>query len=136
MDAHVGTKIAGYRIESVLARGGMGVVYIAEQASPRRKVALKLLAPELASDPGFRQRFIHESEAAASTEHPNIVPIYSSGESDGQLYIAMRYVEGTGPPCADRRRGARCPWSGSPGSCPRSRPPSMPRTPGAWCTGT
>jgi Protein kinase domain len=95
MDAHVGTRIAGYRIESVLARGGMGVVYIAEQASPRRKVALKLLAPELASDPGFRQRFIHESEAAASTEHPNIVPIYSSGESDGQLYIAMRYVEGT-----------------------------------------
>ena len=95
MDAHIGTEIAGYRIESVLARGGMGVVYIAEQASPRRKVALKLLAPELASDPGFRQRFIHESEAAASTEHPNIVPIYSSGESDGQLYIAMRYVEGT-----------------------------------------
>jgi streptogramin lyase len=95
MDAHVGTQIAGYRIESVLARGGMGVVYIAEQASPRRKVALKLLAPELVSDPGFRQRFIHESEAAASTEHPNIVPIYSSGESDGQLYIAMRYVEGT-----------------------------------------
>jgi Protein kinase domain len=95
MDAHVGNEIAGFRIESILARGGMGVVYIAEQASPRRKVALKLLAPELASDPAFRQRFIHESEAAASTEHPNIVPIYSSGESDGQLYIAMRYVEGT-----------------------------------------
>ncbi len=95
MDAHIGTEIAGFRIESVLARGGMGVVYIAEQSSPKRKVALKLLAPELASDPAFRQRFIHESDTAASTEHPNIVPIYAAGESDGLLYIAMRYVEGT-----------------------------------------
>src|SRR4029450_3260648 len=80
MDAHVGTQIAGYRIESVLARGGMGVVYIAEQASPRRKVEIKLVAPEV---------------AAAPTDHPNSVPIYPSGESEGQLYIAMRYVEGT-----------------------------------------
>jgi len=95
MDVHVGTEIAGFRIESVLGRGGMGVVYIAEQSSPRRKVALKLLAPELASDPAFRQRFVHESDAAASAEHPNIVPIYAAGEAGGQLYIAMRYVEGT-----------------------------------------
>ena len=95
MDARVGTEIAGFRIESVLARGGMGVVYIAEQSSPKRKVALKLLAPELASDPAFRQRFIHESDATGSTEHPNIVPIYAAGEASGQLYIAMRYVEGT-----------------------------------------
>jgi streptogramin lyase len=95
MDARVGTEIAGFRIESVLARGGMGVVYIAEQSSPKRKVALKLLAPELASDLAFRQRFVHESDAAASAEHPNIVPIYAAGEAGGQLYIAMRYVEGT-----------------------------------------
>ena len=93
-DARIGSEIAGYRIVSVLGQGGMGTVYIAEQASPRRKVVLKLLRPDLSEDDAFRRRFIHESEAAASTEHPNIVPIYSSGEAGGVLYIAMRYVEG------------------------------------------
>jgi predicted Ser/Thr protein kinase len=93
-DARIGSEIAGFRIVSVLGQGGMGTVYVAEQASPRRKVVLKLLRPDLSEDDAFRRRFIHESEAAASTEHPNIVPIYSSGEADGVLYIAMRYVEG------------------------------------------
>jgi predicted Ser/Thr protein kinase/outer membrane protein assembly factor BamB len=88
-------EIAGYRIQSEIGRGGMGVVYLAEQSSPNRKVALKVLTPDLANDPGFRERFQRESEAAASTEHPHIVPIYAAGESDGQLYLAMRYVEGT-----------------------------------------
>jgi serine/threonine protein kinase len=93
-DQRIGVEIAGYRIESVLGHGGMGTVYVAEQSSPTRKVVLKLLRPELSADEGFRRRFVHESEAAASTEHPNIVPIYSAGEADGVLYIAMRYVEG------------------------------------------
>ena len=93
-DERIGTEVAGFRIESVLGHGGMGTVYVAEQPSPARKVVLKLLRPELSSDAGFRRRFIHESEAAASTEHPNIVPIYSAGEADGVLYIAMRFVEG------------------------------------------
>jgi predicted Ser/Thr protein kinase len=93
-EARIGSEIAGFRIVSVLGEGGMGTVYVAEQASPRRKVVLKLLRPDLSEDDAFRRRFIHESEAAASTEHPNIVPIYSSGEADGVLYIAMRYVDG------------------------------------------
>jgi outer membrane protein assembly factor BamB/predicted Ser/Thr protein kinase len=94
-DERIGTEVAGYRIESVLGQGGMGTVYVAEQSSPTRKVVLKLLRPELSTDHAFRRRFIHESEAAATTEHPNIVPIYSAGEADGILYIAMRFVEGT-----------------------------------------
>ncbi len=73
----------------------MGEVYLATQTFPERKVALKILSPELASDPAFRERFIRESNAAASTEHPNIVPVYGAGETDGSFYIAMRYVEGT-----------------------------------------
>jgi streptogramin lyase/predicted Ser/Thr protein kinase len=95
VDERIGAVIAGYRIGSVLGQGGMGTVYLAEQPAPRRKVALKLLRHELSSDEAFRRRFEHESETAASTEHPNIVPIYSAGEADGTLYIAMRYVEGT-----------------------------------------
>jgi basic membrane lipoprotein Med (substrate-binding protein (PBP1-ABC) superfamily) len=94
-DSRIGTIIAGYRIESLLGRGGMSVVYLAEQEFPLRKVALKLLAPELAEDDAFRERFIRESNAAASIDDPNIVPIYGAGEVDGVLYIAMRYVEGT-----------------------------------------
>jgi streptogramin lyase/predicted Ser/Thr protein kinase len=90
-----GREIAGFRIESEIGRGGMGVVYLAHQLFPNRKVALKLLSPELASDPAFRERFVHESNAAASTEHPNIVPVYGAGEADGQLYLAMRFIEGT-----------------------------------------
>jgi Protein kinase domain len=94
-DPRIGSEVAGFRITSVLGHGGMGTVYVAEQSSPRRRVAMKLLRPDLSADEAFQRRFVHESEAAASTEHPNIVPIYASGESDGVLYIAMRYVEGT-----------------------------------------
>jgi YVTN family beta-propeller protein len=91
----IGTEIAGYRIRSMLGRGGMSVVYLATQAFPARNVALKLLAPELAGESGFRERFIRESNAAASLDHPNVIPIYGAGEADGVLWIAMRYVEGT-----------------------------------------
>jgi serine/threonine protein kinase len=88
-----GTHVGDFRIASEIGRGGMGVVYLAEQVSPKRKVALKILTPQLANDPSFRERFRRESEAAASIEHPNVVPIYAAGESDGRLYLAMRYVE-------------------------------------------
>src|SRR5437870_475727 len=94
-EPRIGSEIAGYRIESVIGRGGMGVVYLAEHLRLKRKVALKVLAPELASDERFRERFVIESELAASLEHPNIVPIYDAGEAEGLLYIAMRFVEGT-----------------------------------------
>jgi serine/threonine protein kinase len=93
-DTRIGTEIAGYRIEAVLGRGGMSVVYLATQDFPKRKVALKLLAPELAEDQGFRERFIRESNAAASLDHPNVIPIYGAGEDRGVMWIAMRYVEG------------------------------------------
>ena len=89
-----GTEIAGYRIESLIGRGGMAVVYRAEDMRLGRKVALKLLTPQLADNEQFRQRFIRESRLAASLDHPNIVPIYEAGEADGQLFIAMRYVIG------------------------------------------
>ncbi|MFN2469934.1 MAG: protein kinase [Gaiellaceae bacterium] len=91
---HVGAELAGYRIQELIGRGGMGVVYRAEQVSLGRQVALKLLAPELAADASFRDRFLRESRLAASLDHPNVIPIYDAGEAEGQLYLAMRYVEG------------------------------------------
>src|SRR5438445_6107012 len=89
-----GTELAGYRIESQLGRGGMGVGYPARDLALERNVALKLLAPELAADVGFRERFLRESRLAASLDHPAIIPIYDAGEVAGQLYIAMRLVDG------------------------------------------
>ena len=90
-----GATLAGYRIERRLGRGGMSVVYLAEDLALERKVALKILAPELSEDARFRERFRLESRLAASIDHPNVIPIYEAGEAGGQLYIAMRYVEGT-----------------------------------------
>ena len=90
----IGTEIAGFRIESVLGRGGMSVVYVAEQIRLARKVALKVLTTELAWDEQFRERFVRESHIAATIDHPNIIPIYDAGEDDGLLYIAMRFVQG------------------------------------------
>ena len=94
-DARIGSEVAGYRIESEIGRGGMSVVYLAEHLKLKRRVALKLISSELAADQTFRDRFVRESELAASLEDPNIVPIYDAGEADGVLYIAMRHVDGT-----------------------------------------
>jgi WD40 repeat protein len=93
-DPRVGTELAGYRVVSLLGVGGMSVVYLAEDLRLKRKVALKLLAADLAEDESFRDRFLRESELAASIDHPNIVPIYEAGATDEFLFIAMRYVEG------------------------------------------
>ena len=89
-----GMTFAGYRVESLVGRGGMGVVYRATDLSLERPVALKLIAPELAQDEHFRSRFLREPRLAAALDHPNVVPIYEAGDRDGQLYLAMRYVEG------------------------------------------
>ncbi|MFF0393402.1 serine/threonine-protein kinase [Kitasatospora sp. NPDC004615] len=89
-----GRTLAGYRLEHVIGRGGMAVVYRAEDRRLGRTLAVKLLAPELARNETFRQRFVRESRVAASPDHPNIVPVYEAGEVDGVLYIAMRYVRG------------------------------------------
>ncbi|WP_405719085.1 protein kinase [Streptomyces sp. NBC_01537] len=89
-----GRQIAGYRVESEIGRGGMAVVYRAKDLRLGRTVALKVLAPELARNDIFRKRFVHESEVAAAIDHPHIVPIFEAGETEGILYIAMRYVQG------------------------------------------
>jgi serine/threonine-protein kinase len=102
----IGTELAGYRIERVLGRGGMSIVYQAEDPRLRRKVALKLLAPELAEDERFRERFLRESQLAASLDHPNVVPIYEAGEAERLLYLAMRYVPGTDLKARLRAEGA------------------------------
>ncbi len=94
-DTRVGTELGGYRIERVIGRGGMSSVYLAHHVRLERRVALKLLAPELADSERFRDRFLRESRLAASIDHPNIVPIYDADEADGTLFIAMRYVEGS-----------------------------------------
>jgi len=87
-----GSRLAGYRIEEEIGRGGMAVVYRAHDDHLDRRVALKVLPPDLARDEVFRARFIQESRIAAATEHPNIIPVFGAGEADGVLYIAMRYV--------------------------------------------
>jgi serine/threonine protein kinase len=93
-DPRPGSELAGFRLEELLGRGGMGAVYRAEDVRLGRRVALKLLAPGLAEDTRFRERFLRESQLAASLEHPHIVPIYAAGEVEGQLYLAMRFVDG------------------------------------------
>ncbi len=90
-----GVLFGGYRIEAVVGRGGMGVVYRATDLSLERPVALKLIAPEFAQDRAFRERFLREPKLAASLDHPGVVPIYEAGEREGQLYLAMRWVEGS-----------------------------------------
>ena len=91
----VGTDFAGYRLQSVLGRGGMSIVYQAENPRLLSLVALKVLAPDLATDEVFRTRFREESQIAASLNHPNVIPIHDFGDYDGLLYIVMRYVAGT-----------------------------------------
>src|SRR6478672_3919923 len=90
-----GDVFAGHRIEAVAGRGGMGVVYRAIQIDLDRPVALKVIAPHLAQDEAFRERFVAESRVAAAIDHPHVLPIYYAGESDGTLYIAMRFVDGS-----------------------------------------
>jgi Protein kinase domain/Family of unknown function (DUF6636) len=113
----IGTVFAGYRIESLRGRGGMSVVYRAENPRLGNIVALKLLAAELADDETFRERFVRESRAAASIADPHVIPIYDAGDAGGVLYIAMRYVEGPDLKALARDRDALPPervlWLGA-----------------------
>jgi serine/threonine protein kinase/DNA-binding beta-propeller fold protein YncE len=93
-ESAIGSQIAGYRLEGRIGRGGMAVVYRAYDPRLDRYVALKILAPGLALDDAFRQRFIRESRAAAAVDHPNIIPVFDAGEANGVLFIAMRFVQG------------------------------------------
>jgi DNA-binding beta-propeller fold protein YncE/predicted Ser/Thr protein kinase len=90
----IGSTLAGYRLDSLIARGGMGVVYRATQLALERPVALKVIARELADKEGFRERFLRESRLAARLDHPSVVPVYDAREEDGELIVAMRLVEG------------------------------------------
>jgi predicted Ser/Thr protein kinase len=102
----VGETFGGYTIESLLGRGGMGTVYLATHERLARKVALKVITPDLADDQDFRARFLRESQLAASLDHPNVIPIYDAGEVDGVLFLAMRYVDGPSLQTILRRRGS------------------------------
>jgi streptogramin lyase len=90
----IGIDFVGYRIEELIGRGGMGVVYRAYDLRLKRTIALKLVAPELALDERFRERFARETELAMALEHPNVIPIYDGGDVDGRLYLAMRFIDG------------------------------------------
>ena len=90
----IGSTLAGYRIDGLIARGGMGVVFRATHLALERPVALKVIARHLAEQEGFRERFLRESRLAARLDHPNVVPVYDAREEDGELIVAMRFVKG------------------------------------------
>jgi len=90
----IGSTLAGYRIDGLIARGGMGVVYRATHLALERPVALKVIARHLAEQEDFRERFLRESRLAARLDHPNVVPIYDAREEEGELIVAMRLVGG------------------------------------------
>ena len=89
-----GAIVAGYRLEREVGGGGMGVVWRARDLTLERPVALKLIRPEVAADRGFRERFTREAKLAASLDHAHVLPVYEAGEADGELFLAMRFVEG------------------------------------------
>ena len=91
----IGSTFAGYRVEGIAGRGGMGVVYRATDLTLDRPVALKLIAPSFAMDPMFRARFERECRLAAAIDHPHAVELFHAGEQDVLLYVTMRYIEGT-----------------------------------------
>src|SRR3954465_14117401 len=90
-----GAEIAGYRIGPQLGRGGMGVVYKAHHMRLDRAAAVKVLTPALAHNDEFRERFIRESQMAATLQHPNVVTVYDAGDDESLLYLAMQFVAGT-----------------------------------------
>ena len=95
MPLRIGETFAGYRILRLLGSGGMGEVYLVQHPRLPRQDALKVLRPDVSSDTSFRERFIREADLAAGLRHPHIVGIHDRGEHDGQLWIAMDYIDGT-----------------------------------------
>lgn len=131
----IGTEIASYRIESLIARGGMGEVWLATQSFPERKGALKLLPHDLASDGAFREWFIRESNAAASVEHPNIVPIYGAGMRTASSTSRCGMWKAKTCERSSTVR-PRSPSSARSESARRSTTPSRRRTSTVWSTAT
>ena len=90
-----GTELAGkFKIKDVVGKGGMGIVYKAEDTKLKRNVALKFLPPELTKDKEAKDRFLIEAQATAALSHPNICTIHEINEEEGKSFIAMEYVEG------------------------------------------
>lgn len=111
MNIGPGTIVRGYRIERVLGAGGMGTVYLARHPELPRWDALKVLSPQFSRDAEYRARFEREANLAAALDHPNIVSIYNRGEDDGQLWIAMQYVNGIDAAAeAERNPRSITPW--------------------------
>jgi ketosteroid isomerase-like protein len=104
-----GDVLGGCRIEAVIGRGGMGVVYRALQLDLGRPVALKVITADLAGDAEFRERFGREARMAAAIDHPNVVPVHATGEEDGALFLVMRFVTGSDLHALIRRDGPLAP---------------------------
>ena len=111
-----GSDFGDWRIDRLIGRGGMGVVYLATDRRLNRPVAIKLIADERAGDQAFRERFEREAQLTAAIDHPNVIPVYAAGEVDG----ARDRWEPSAPRTWSRR------------SWPRSTPPTSP----AWCIAT
>ncbi|HTN23964.1 MAG TPA: serine/threonine-protein kinase, partial [Solirubrobacteraceae bacterium] len=108
-DLRPGDVLGGCRIEAVIGRGGMGVVYRALQLDLGRPVALKVITADLAGDTEFRERFGREARMAAAIDHPNVVPVHATGEEDGALFLVMRFVAGSDLHALIRRDGPLAP---------------------------
>jgi sugar lactone lactonase YvrE len=104
-----GAVVAGCRIESVVGRGGMGVVYRARELELDRVVAVKVIAPELLEDDDIRERFLREARTAAAIEHPNVIPVHAAGVRDGVAFLLMRFIEGDDARALVRRDGPLAP---------------------------
>src|SRR5687768_5482466 len=94
MSLDAGTRVGAFVIREPIGAGGMGEVYLAEDSRLRRRVALKVIPPDLATDEAAGKRLLREARAAATLEHPNICTVYEVGDADGRGFIAMQYVEG------------------------------------------
>ena len=130
-----GSRLGGYLLEQEIGAGGMAVVFRARDERLGRPVALKVLAPWLAADEGFRRRFLREARAVAAVDDPHIIPVYEAGEAGGVLFIAMRFVSGgdVRTCCAGRGRWPRPGWRRS---SRRWRRRWTRRTRRGWCTVT
>src|SRR5881227_4155731 len=97
-DALIGSVLGNCTLQKIIGQGGMGAVYLAQQSRPRRQVAVKVLLPAASltahQRAAFLERFRRETDALASLEHPNIMPVHEYGEQDGLAYLVMPYVSG------------------------------------------
>ena len=125
-----------YRLEGVVGRGGMALVYRAVDREHDEPVAIKLLADNLAADPELRQRFAREAALAGRLSHPNVVRVLGSGEADGRAFIVLEYVDGRDLAEELRRERAARARRASPSSAPRPPPRSRTRTSAASSTAT